>query len=161
MARKITRFNKVIDTPEALAIYNEQQAYSNEVKRLEKQEKEHLLIYCNMEGKYSLGTIPDPYAGQGFRGYDYKYPSQEVKAKEWAEREAYYTEHISPLKEQIHELNTKIWELEEALCVALWGFGQKHYRIKRNLENAEKELAEQIAYIEELRKQLEKLENGG
>jgi hypothetical protein len=158
MARKIRRFDKVIDTPEALAIYNEQRAYSDEIKRLEVQKKEHFRIYCDMEGKYSLGTISDPYAGQGFRGYDYKYPSQEVKAKECAEREAYYTEHITPLNERIHELNTKVWALEETLCIALWGFGQEHYRIKHNLENAEKELAEQIAYVEKLREQLKNLE---
>ena len=161
MEGKIRRFNKVIDTPEALTIYNEQQAYFNEAKHLEEQQTKHFRIYCDMEGKYSLGIVSDPYAGQGFRGYDYKYPSQEVKAKECAEREAYYAEHITPLDKQIHELNTKAWALEEALCIALWGFGQEHYRIKCNLEDAEKELAEQIAYVEKLRKQLEKLENGG
>jgi hypothetical protein len=158
MARKITRFNKVIDTPEALAIYNEQRAYINEAKALEKQKDEHFRTYLDMEGKYSVGTVRDPYSEQGFRGYDYSYPNREAKAKEDAERKAYYAEYITPLIEQIHELNIKVQTLEENLCVALWGFGQEHYHIKRNLEKAEKELAEHIAYVEELRKQLEKLE---
>ena len=159
MARKITRFNKVIETPEALAIYNEQRTYLDEIKVLEKQKDEHFRTYWDMEGKYSVGTVCDPYAGQGFRGYDYSYPNKEAKAKEDAERGAYYAEYITPLIERIHELNTKVQTLEENLCVALWGFGQKYYYIKRNLEKAEKELAEHIAYVEKLRKQLEVLEN--
>lgn len=161
MARKIKKFGKVINTPEALAIYNEQQTHYAEVKQLEEQKKEHIRIYYGMEGKYALGTVADPYAGQGFRGYDYKYLSPEIKEKECAERQAYYAEHIAPLNEQINALNEKAQALEEALCVALWGFGLNHYRIKHNLELAEKELAEKMAYVEALRKELAELENRG
>jgi hypothetical protein len=114
-----------------------------------------------MEGKYSIGTEDDPWAGQGYRGYYYKYPSQEAKAKEEAERHTYYAEHITPLTERISELQKKAWALEEPLCVAVCGYGTEHYRIKHNLEAAEKELAQQIAYVERLKKELAEIENRG
>lgn len=153
------KFGKVINTPEALAIYNEQQTYFEEIKQLEETKREYLHIYYDMEGKYAFGTVADPYAGQGGRGYDYKYLRQEDKEKEWAERQAYYTEYIAPLHKRIDTLNKKALALEEALCVALWGFGTSHYHIKRDLETAEKKLAEQIVYVEKLRKKLAELEN--
>lgn len=158
MARKIKRFGKVINTPEALAIYNERQLCCNKIERLEEQEEEYFRTYWEMEGKYSLGTIPDPYAGQGFRGYSYQYPSQEIKAQENTEREAYYRQYIVPLKEQIKELRLKTSALDENLCIALWGFGREYYDIKCDLAKAEKELAEQIEYVEYLKKQLKKFE---
>lgn len=158
MARKIKRFGKVINTSEALAIYNEWQICCNEIKRLEEQVDEYYRIYWEMEGKYSLGTIPDPYAGQGSRGYSYQYPSQEIKAQENTEREVYYRQYIAPLKEQIKELRIKASALDENLCIALWGFGREYYNIKCNLAKAEKELAEQIEYVEQLKKQLKNFE---
>lgn len=154
MARKIKRFGKVVNTPETLAIYNEQQICRNEINRLEEQEEEHFRTYWKMEGKYSIGTISDPYAGQGSRGYSYQYPSQEVKAQENTEREVYYKQYIAPLKEQIKELRIKASALDENLCIALWGFGREYYNIKCNLAKAEKELAEQIEHVEYLKKQL-------
>ena len=158
MTKKIKKFGKIIETPEVLAIYNEQQGYFNEVNRLKEQAKEYFRTYYDMEGKYSIGVTSDFCGGQGSRGYNYEYADQEIRAQEYTERETYYIKYIAPLKEQIHELNTKAWALDETLCIALWGFGQEHYRIKRNLEKAEKELAEQIDYVEQLRKQLERLE---
>jgi hypothetical protein len=161
MARKIKKFGKVInDNLVAMEIYTKQRELFDQVAELEKQEKENFLVYVKMEGMYSTGTVTDPWAGQGFRGYDYKYPSQEIKAKEQAERDAYYSANIMPLRQKISELSKQAWALDESLCIAVWGFGQERYRIMRNLEEAEKELAHQFAYVEELRKQLEESENG-
>jgi hypothetical protein len=162
MARKIKKFGKVInDNPVAMEIYTKQRELLDQAADLEKQKDEHFLVYVKMEGMYSIGTVADPYAGQGFRGYDYKYPSQEIRAKEQAERNAYYEEHLAPLRERIGELQKEAWALEEPLCIAVWGFGQEHYRIKHNLEAAEKELAQQIAYVERLKKELAEIENRG
>lgn len=159
MTRKIKKFDKVIDTPKALAIYNEQECLREKIKELEKAREKHFRKYLDMEGQYSLDTVSDPYAGQGFRGYNYKYPSQEMKAKEDAERHAYYVKHIEPLREQVAALDKRIGELDEALCVALWGFGREYFGIYRNLTVAKKELAKQIAYVEKLQKELKELEN--
>jgi hypothetical protein len=162
MARKIQKFGKIInDNPQAMVLYEEQKALYAEIKTLQAEERDNVRTWAKMEGKYSIGTVSDSWgAGQGSRGYDYKYPSKEIKAKEQAERDAYYAEHIAPLTERISELQKRAWALEEPLCIAVWGFGQERYRIMHNLEEAEKELAHQIAYVEKLRKQLEELENG-
>jgi hypothetical protein len=156
MARKIKEFGKVInDNPVAMEIYTKQRELLDQAADLEKQEDEHFLVYVKMEGMYSLGTVADPYAGQGFRGYDYKYPSQEIKAREQAERDAYYAANVKPLRQKIDELKKQAWALEEPLCIAIWGFGREEYNLRDRLERAEKELAEQIAYVERLKKELE------
>ena len=162
MARKIKKFGKVInDNPVAMEIYTKQRELFDQVAELEKQKKEHFLVYVKMEGMYSLGTVADPWAGQGMRGYDYKYPTQEIRAKEQAERDAYYAANVEPLRQKMDELNKQAWALEEPLCIAIWGFGEKEYNLRDRLARAEKELAELIDYVERLRKELEEIENRG
>lgn len=157
MARKIKKFGKVInDNPQAMALYEGQKALYAEIKKLQAEERDNVSTWAQMEGKYSIGTVSDSWgAGHGYRGYDYKYPSQEVKAKEQAERHAYHAEHIAPLTERISELQKKAWALEEPLCVAVCGYGTEEYRVRTRLAEAEKELAQQIAYVERLKKELE------
>lgn len=162
MAKKIKQFGKVINNnPVAMEIYTKQQELFNQVAELEKQDKENFLVYVKMEGMYSIGTVADPWVGQGFRGYDYKYPSQEIKAKEQAERDAYYEANVKPLRQKIHELSKQAWALEEPLCVAVCGYGVEEYRVRTRLEEAEKELAQQIAYVERLKKELAEIKNRG
>jgi hypothetical protein len=162
MAKKIKKFGKVInDNPVAMEIYTQQQELLDQVAELKKQEDEHFLVYVKMEGKYSLGTVADSWADQGMRGYDYKYPSQEIKAKEQAERDAYYAANIMPLRDKINELSEQAWALDEPLCVAVWGYGTEEYRVRARLTGAEDELAYQIAYIERLKKELAEIQNRG
>jgi hypothetical protein len=156
MARKIKKFGKVInDNPVAMEIYTKQRELLDQAADLEKQEDEHFLIYVKMEGMYSLGTVADPWAGQGMRGYDYKYPNQEIRAKERAERDAYYAANVEPLRQKIDELRKQAWALDEPLCIAVCGYGSKEYDLRVKLAQAEKELAQQIAYVERLKKELE------
>jgi hypothetical protein len=160
MAKKIKKFGKVInDNPVAMEIYTQQRELLDQVAELKKQEDEHFLVYVKMEGKYSLGTVADSWAGQGMRGYDYKYPSQEIRAKEQAERDAYYAANIMPLRDKINELSEQAWALDEPLCVAVWGYGTEEYRVRARLTGAEDELAYQIAYIERLKKELAEIQN--
>lgn len=162
MAKKIKEFGKVInDNSVAMEIYTKRQELFSQVEELEKQEKENFLVYVKMEGMYSTGTVADPWVGQGFRGYDYKYPSQEIKAKEQAERDAYYAANVMPLRQKINELSKQAWALEESLCVAVCGYGVKEYRVRIRLAEAEKELAQQIAYVEQLKKELAEIKNRG
>jgi hypothetical protein len=157
MARKIKKFGKVInDNPVAMEIYTKQRELFDKVAELEKQEKENFLVYVKMEGMYSIGTVADPWAGQGFRGYDYKYPSQEIRVKEQAERDAYYAANIMPLRQKVNELSKQAWALDEPLCVAVCGYGVEEHRVRTRLAEAEKELAQQTAYVERLKKELEK-----
>ena len=155
MARK---FNKTITTPEQMALHAECNRIWEERKAVEKKEHENFITYCRMEGKYAIGTVADPYAGQGMRGYDYKYPSDEMRAKEVAERQAYYAEHIRPLTEKSSELLRQYDAVEEKLCIALWGFGRELYHSKQSLKRAEKELAEQMATVEYWKNKIAELE---
>ena len=162
MAKKIKQFGKVINNnPVAMEIYTKQRELLDQVVELEKQEKENFLVYVKMEGMYSIGTVADPWVGQGFRGYDYKYPSQEVKAKEHAERDTYYSTNVMPLRQRIDELRKQAWALEEPLCVAVCGYGVEEHRVRTRLAEAEKELAQQIIYVDQLKKELAEIENRG
>ena len=104
MAKK---FGKTITTPEQLELYQECNRLWDEYQQAEKQKSENFLIYCQMEGKYAIDTVEDSYAGQGFRGYDYKYPNPEALAKERAERDTYYKENVKPWDERKKELLKK------------------------------------------------------
>ena len=162
MERKIERFGKIINNnPMAMEIYTKQQKLLDQVEELEKQKKENFLAYVKMEGMYSIGTMVDPWSGQGSRGYDYKYPSQEIRAKEQAEREAYYSANVTPLRQKIDELSKQARALDNPLCIAVCGYGIEEYYVRTQLEEAEKELAQQIAYVEELKKELAEIKNRG
>ena len=162
MARKIKKYGKVInDNPKAMEIYTKKKGLLDQMAELEKQKKANYLVYVKMEGAYSIGIVPDPYAGQGCRGYDYKYPTQEIKAKERAEREAYYTANIMPLQQKIDELRKQAGALEEPLCIAVCGYGIEEYCMRTRLADAEKELAQQVAYIDRLKKELAEFEKRG
>lgn len=157
MAKK---FNKRIDNnPLALKLYTEQKELFIQVEELEEKQKDNLHTWVKMEGKYSTKMIPDFYVGHGSRGYDYEYVNLEMKAKEQAEREAYYEEYIAPLSTQIKEYQNKIFALDEAICIALWGYGREEFYLRDELAEAEKKLTHQIAHIEQLRNKLTKLQN--
>ena len=119
MEKDIVEYGKVINNnSKAMEIYTKQKSLFDQMTELEKQENEHFLTYEKMEGMYALGTVADPWAGQGFRNYDYKYPSQEMRAKEDVERQIYYTTHIKPLNQKIGELREQISTLEEPLTMS-------------------------------------------
>ena len=109
-----------------------------------------------MEGKYSTNIIN--YTEMSYRGYSYKYPNKETKDKEIAERETYYLLNVEPLKVKIKELRTMISDIDEKLCVAIFGYGKEHRRLLHNLEVAKKEFQESLKHIEELKEEIERLE---
>ena len=168
MARAKKMFNKKIETPEALALYEEIQQVSKERENLEEEKKNNFKKYYNMEGKYGKKIFPWWAQGNGLRGYDYEYPSEEIHLKEKAEMEEFYNQHIKPLTDKINELCEVEKEQEEKLCVALWGFGTELYFAKRSLASAEKHLAKMLAevesqkrYIEKCKKEVEEIEKRG
>jgi hypothetical protein len=124
MARK---YNKTITTPEQMKAYAEYKHIRNEIKELELKENANFLTYCKMEGQRAVGTAEDIYAGQGLRNYDFVYPNAEAKALEYAERQAYYQENVAPLTKQIELLKKRLDEADEALCIALLGYGRDRY----------------------------------
>ena len=151
-------FGKKITTEEQVNLYNEYKALSERRKQVTEEHREKLTVYWEMEGMYSTGKEFDEFADMHDRGYFYRYADSSIKAKEEEERKLYHKENVEPLSKEIDEINAKLWATEKALCVALWGYGPNVYRLKHELIAAEKELKEQMAYIERLKKELAELE---
>lgn len=160
MAKQVKKFGKNVNTnPVALALYEEQKEIDEKIAQLEEQKKQHVHTYLNMAGKYAISTECDVMAGQGLCGYVYKYACPEQKTQEEVERQNYYITHIAPLDEEMEALRKQAWELDEPICIALWGFGQQYYDIYRNLQKAEAELKAVQERVDALRMKMQELEN--
>ena len=151
-------FGKKITTAEQMELYNEYNSLLERRKQLKKEQSEKVMIYWEMEGKQAIGKEEDIFAGIGDRGYNYVYPNQETKIKERNEQELYYKENIEPIDKEIEAIGIKLGTVENALCVALWGYNTKIYYHKQALRSAEKELEKQMAYVNRLKKELAELE---
>ena len=110
--------------------------------------------WIEMEGKYALCKVPDEYGGQGTRGYFFRY-AEGMKEKEDAERAAF----AKKMDEETDttELNKKIYEIKNALCIERHGYDlaeQGRLRLiastKADIEALERELAEKREYLKEL-----------
>lgn len=123
-------FGKKITTAEQVKLYNEYKVVSERRKQLVDEKYEKMMSYAYGEGRYSTGK----------------------------EEKLYYKENVEYLDKELDEINSKMWAAEKALCVALWGYGPEVYRQKQELKTAEKELKEQMAYVERLRRELAELE---
>ena len=159
--KKTRVFGKVVnENPIALAIYEEEKRLEAEANRLEEELKENNIKLREMEGKYAIGTerCCDSPMFTNANSSSYIYPSHEIKMKELEEQVEFQANYCAPLKKRIEELWESVWALHEALCVALWGYGQKRYRLEVSLKEAEKELAQATARVNELRKELEEME---
>lgn len=122
-------FGKKITTEEQVKLYNEYKALFERRKQLIEEHREKFMIYWGMEGKHSVGK-----------------------------RKLYYKENIKPLDEEIEEIGPKLCAIEKTLCVALWGYSPRVYYHKQELITAKKELKQQRAYVERLKKELAELE---
>lgn len=152
MAKK---FNKTITTAEQTSLYNKMKEIEKELATLRQEELNQFALYRKIEGKYSMGTVRDGFSGQGVYDFYYTYANKEDKEKEQAEMQAFYQLNILPIKTKIEELSSLYYELNEKLCIALWGFGTKKYESYNQLKRAEAELQKQIQYVDKLKKQLE------
>jgi hypothetical protein len=157
MFKMAKAFGKTIKTEEQIKIYSKLKETKLEIKKTKEEKNALFTDYCNLEGKYSNGTKTDPWAGQGFRGWFYTYETPELRLKEEKEREEFYNEKIKPLSDRIDRLFDEVEEINEQLCIALWGYGRDKYykmdnieRAKRRIENYEKEIEKEKEYIEKL-----------
>ena len=165
MARKIKVFGKVInDIPEAMEINDRREELYFRARILSDQKEKCEEVYDHMKGMYSSGIGKSDWEAQGFRNWYYKYEAG-MERKEDEERKAYYEANIVPLTQQIKELWAQAAELNEPLCIATWGYGIEEYearqelaKTKKKLAEAEKELSQTIAYIEELKQKITTME---
>ena len=154
MARK---FNKTITTPEQKEIYDKLTKCLQAIADAEVEERNAFGEWAKIEGKYSTGkTYSAPQ--QGCRGYDYEYANPEDKQKEIEEMNKYRNEVLIPLREKIAELKQESYNLDNQLCIALWGFDEDTYNLKRSIERKRKYIKELYEEIEEEKKKLEKME---
>jgi hypothetical protein len=149
-------YKREITTPEQKAIYDALKAKRAEAEQARKELDDHYRVYHRIEGKYSIGTKPDEWAGQGCRGFFYEYNSPADRRREIDEEEKYYDTYIKPLKEKVSSLTEECIELDEALCVALWGFGSRKYYLIQQKAEFEKEIKRYQALIEEIDEKLSK-----
>lgn len=145
------RFKKEITTERQFELYNKLRELEEEIRQTERKEKQAFLQWVNMEGKYSKGTVSDPYAGMGMRGYDYVY-ADGMKQKEKEERDKFYQENVETLKSKLKTLEEQEEEIENQLCLELWGYSLDTYNNKEfigRLEKDKQRLEEQIRYLDE------------
>ena len=145
------RFKKEITTERQFELYNKLRRLEEEIRQTERKEKEAFLKWVNMEGKYSKGTVSDPYAGMGMRGYDYVY-EEGMKQKEEEERDKFYQENVETLKTTLKTLEKEEKEIKNQLCLELWGCSLETYNNNEfiaKLERDKKNLEEQIKYLDE------------
>lgn len=152
MARK---FNKTITTPEAQALYDRLQAHKEQRKALCSEIDKAEIEWHRFNGKYAIGTVNNPYCGVGQCGWFYQYASPEDERREQEEQDKFNEEVIKPLYEKLRALDKEGDDLEEQLCIALWGYGLNEYYLRRRIIAEEKELAEQIRKIEEKKAEIE------
>lgn len=151
MEKQIKKFGKIINNnPTIMRMYQTQKSYINEINQLQKIKSDKIIIWAKMEGKYSTEVISDHVWSE--RGYYYQYPNEETKEKEEMERNIFHNENIAPLEKRIKELYKKVDELNECICIELWGFNSELYSLYEELINAKEELERQKAYVEKLQK---------
>lgn len=157
-------FNKTITTPEAQALYDRIQECEAKLDELYAKKSEAHKECDRFEGKYAIGKIDNPFYGMGQRSWVYQYASPEDEQRERIEAAQFRREKIEPLCEQIDDLRHQIKELEEQLCIALWGYGTEAFSLVNAIGSLEKDIAKKMrdikrlnALIEEHKKELQKI----
>ena len=131
-----------------------------EANRLQEVEDNLFKEYFAMEGKYAIGTVPDPFAGQGCRGYDYRYASQEDKIQELREREVVRVKAWE-VRTQTNEIRQQAWDLEKEMCVLMYGYSEEEYKARKWVKEAEEDVTRALERLEECKKELEEIQKRG
>jgi hypothetical protein len=153
-------YGKYPTTAEEQALAQQIASIHAEANRLQEVEDGLFKEYFSLEGKYAIGTVPDNFAGQGFRGYDYKYASQEDKLQEIREREAVRAKALEVRTEK-DEVRQRAWDLEKEMCVLMHGYTEEEYRARERVKKAEKDVARALEWLEEYKKELEEIQKRG
>lgn len=158
--KKKKYYGKYPTTAEEQALAQQIESLRAEAKRLQEVEDNLFKEYFAMEGKYAIGTCPDTFAGQGFRGYDYRYASQEDKIRELREREVVRVKAWE-VRAETDKTRQQVWDLEKEMCVLMHGYTEEEYRARERVKKAEKDVAEALEWLEEYKKELEEIQKRG
>ena len=155
--KKKKYYGKYPTTTEEKALAQQIESLREEANRLQEVEDGLFKEYFAMEGKYAIGTVPDPFAGQGCRGYDYRYASQEDKIQELREREVVRVKAWE-VRTQKDEVRRQVWDLEKQMCVLMYGYTEEEYRARERVKKAEKDVAEALEWLEKCKKELKEIQ---
>lgn len=150
-------YGKYPTTAEEKALAQQIESLHDEADQLQKVEDNLFKEYFTMEGKYAIGTVPDPFAGQGCRGYDYRYASQEDKIQELREREVVRVKAWET-RTKVNEIRQQAWDLEKQMCVLMYGYTAEEYKARERVEKAEKDVARALEWLELYKKELKEIQ---
>lgn len=153
-------YGKYPTTAEEKALAQQIESLRAEASRLQEVEDGLFKEYFAMEGKYAIGTCPDPFAGQGCRGYDYRYASQEDKIQELREREVVRVKAWE-VRAETDKVRQQAWDLEKEMCVLMYGYTEEEYRARQWVKEAEEDVARALERLEECKKELEEIQKRG
>ena len=153
-------YGKYPTTAEEKALAQQIESIHDEANRLQEVEDNLFKEYFSLEGKYAIGTCPDPFAGQGCRGYDYRYASQEDKLQEIREREV-VREKAWEVRAEKDEVRQRAWDLEKEMCILMHGYSEEEYRARERVKKAEKDVARALEWLELYKKELKEIQERG
>jgi hypothetical protein len=153
-------YGKYPTTAEEQALAQQIASIRAEENRLQEVEDGLFKEYFSLEGKYAIGTCPDPFAGQGCRGYDYRYASQEDKLQEIREREVVRAKAME-VRTKKEEVWQQALDLEKQMCVLMHGYTEEEYKARKWVKEAEEDVARALERLEECKKELEEIQKRG
>ena len=153
-------YGKYPTTTEEKELAKQIESLHEEANQLQKVEDELFKEYYSMEGKYAIGTVPDTFGGQGFRGYDYRYANEEDKVRERREREE-VRKKAWEVRIQKDEARQQAWDLEKEMCFLMYGYTEEEYRAREWVKKAEEDVARALERLEECKKDLEEIQKRG
>lgn len=150
-------YGKYPITAEEKALAQQIESIHDEADRLQEVEDNLFKEYFSLEGKYAVGTCPDPFAGQGCRGYDYRYASREDKIQELREREVVRAKAME-VRTKKDEIRQQAWDLEKEMCVLMHGYTAEEYKARERVQKAEKDVARALEWLELYKKELKEIQ---
>lgn len=132
---------EVCRTAKAQELKNEITSLYEKERELDRQRMELFRKYIEMEGMYGHIAYSPYDCGHGLRGYHYEYDSEELRNKEYNEREQFLVDNgYYEYAEIFKEYETRIAELRKAFCLEQYGMTEKEKEIRDRLCRYEKEL---------------------
>lgn len=132
---------EVYRTEKAQELKNEIASLREKQRELDYRHQQLFRKYMEMEGMYGHIAYSPYDCGHGLRGYHYEYDSEELRNKEYDEREQFLVNNgYYECTELYKEYEARIVELRKAFCLEQYGMTEKEKEIRDRLCRYEKEL---------------------
>ena len=132
---------EVYRTAKAQELKNEIASIREKQAELESRHQQIFRKYIEMEGMYGHIAYSPYDCGHGLRGYHYEYDTEELRNKEYEEREQFLVDNDFYKHSEIYnEYEARIAELRKAFCLEQYGMTEKEKEIRDRLHRYEKEL---------------------